>query len=75
MRLVILKQDAVLVPNRPDVGVIGENYSGPLTKYHLDWMREAVNGRGGDHEDTTKTFPLRAIKDSPPYLHNGRLLT
>jgi cytochrome c peroxidase len=22
-----------------------------------------------------KTFPLRGIKDSPPYLHNGRLLT
>ena len=23
----------------------------------------------------TKTFPLRGIKDSPPYLHDGRLLT
>ena len=22
-----------------------------------------------------KTFPLRGIKDSPPYLHDGRLLT
>jgi cytochrome c peroxidase len=22
-----------------------------------------------------KTFPLRRIKDSPPYLHDGRLLT
>jgi cytochrome c peroxidase len=22
-----------------------------------------------------KTFPLRGEKDSPPYLHNGRLLT
>ncbi|HVG34670.1 MAG TPA: hypothetical protein VM911_16495 [Pyrinomonadaceae bacterium] len=22
-----------------------------------------------------KTFPLRGIKESPPYLHNGRLLT
>ena len=22
-----------------------------------------------------KTFPLRSIKDSPPYLHDGRLLT
>jgi cytochrome c peroxidase len=22
-----------------------------------------------------KTFPLRGIKDSPPYLHDGRLVT
>jgi cytochrome c peroxidase len=22
-----------------------------------------------------KTFPLRGIKDSPPYFHDGRLLT
>jgi len=22
-----------------------------------------------------KTFPLRGIKDSPPYMHDGRLLT
>jgi len=22
-----------------------------------------------------KTFPLRGFKDSPPYLHDGRLLT
>ena len=23
----------------------------------------------------SKTFPLRGIKDTPPYLHDGRLLT
>jgi cytochrome c peroxidase len=22
-----------------------------------------------------KTFPLRGVKDSPPYMHDGRLLT
>ena len=22
-----------------------------------------------------KTFPLRGVKDTPPYLHDGRLLT
>jgi cytochrome c peroxidase len=22
-----------------------------------------------------KTFPLRGIKDSPPYMHDGRLMT
>jgi cytochrome c peroxidase len=26
-------------------------------------------------EGAIKTFPLRGIKDSPPYLHDGRLLT
>ncbi|QKT04293.1 cytochrome B6 [Ectothiorhodospiraceae bacterium 2226] len=33
------------------------------------------NGRFDTHGGTTKTFPLRGIKDSPPYLHDGRLLT
>ena len=29
----------------------------------------------GRAEGLIKTFPLRGIKDSPPYLHDGRLLT
>ena len=29
----------------------------------------------GRAEGLFKTFPLRGIKDSPPYLHDGRLLT
>ncbi len=29
----------------------------------------------GRAEGIIKTFPLRGIKDSPPYLHDGRLLT
>jgi cytochrome c peroxidase len=29
----------------------------------------------GRPEGPIKTFPLRGIKDSPPYLHDGRLLT
>lgn len=32
-------------------------------------------GAGGRAEGPIKTFPLRGIKDSPPYLHDGRLLT
>jgi cytochrome c peroxidase len=27
------------------------------------------------HDGTIKTFPLRGIKDSPPYLHDGRCFT
>jgi cytochrome c peroxidase len=34
-----------------------------------------VNGRFDVAGGMTKTFPLRGIKDSPPYLHDGRLLT
>jgi cytochrome c peroxidase len=29
----------------------------------------------GRPEGPIKTFPLRGIKDSPPYLHDGRLFT
>jgi cytochrome c peroxidase len=36
---------------------------------------ELVNGRMDVAGGMTKTFPLRGIKDSPPYLHDGRLLT
>jgi cytochrome c peroxidase len=35
----------------------------------------AVNGRMAAADGPIKTFPLRGIKDSPPYLHDGRLLT
>lgn len=34
-----------------------------------------VNGRMAVVDGPIKTFPLRGIKDSPPYLHDDRLLT
>jgi cytochrome c peroxidase len=34
-----------------------------------------VNGRMANMDGPIKTFALRGIKDSPPYLHDGRLLT
>lgn len=34
-----------------------------------------VNGEMAITDGAIKTFPLRGIKDSPPYLHDGRLLT
>lgn len=34
-----------------------------------------INDRAVVREGMIKTFPLRGIKDSPPYLHDGRLLT
>jgi cytochrome c peroxidase len=38
-------------------------------KFHL------VNGMMAAADGPIKTFPLRGVKDSPPYLHDGRLLT
>lgn len=34
-----------------------------------------INGRMASADGPIKTFPLRGTKDSPPYLHDGRLLT
>lgn len=36
---------------------------------------QMVNGRMASSDGPIKTFTLRGIKDSPPYLHDGRLLT
>ena len=36
---------------------------------------QMVNGRMANQDGPIKTFPLRGIKDSPPYLHDDRLLT
>ncbi len=36
---------------------------------------QMVNGRMANMDGPIKTFPLRGIKESPPYLHDGRLLT
>ena len=42
---------------------------------HRFYTAQDVNGRLTAPEGPIKTFPLRGIKDSPPYLHDGRLLT
>jgi cytochrome c peroxidase len=34
-----------------------------------------INGLWETGDGPIKTFPLRGIKDSPPYMHDGRLLT
>jgi len=36
---------------------------------------ELINGQTNDADGPIKTFTLRGIKDTPPYLHDGRLLT
>lgn len=39
------------------------------------YTEKLVNGVLAGADGPIKTFPLRGIKDSPPYLHDGRLLT
>ena len=34
-----------------------------------------INGMMASADGPIKTFTLRGVKDSPPYLHDGRLLT
>ena len=34
-----------------------------------------INGMMANGDGPIKTFPLRGIKESPPYFHDGRLLT
>jgi cytochrome c peroxidase len=34
-----------------------------------------ITGRYASADGPIKTFPLRGLKDSPPYLHDDRLLT
>jgi cytochrome c peroxidase len=36
---------------------------------------QPINGMVATAQGPIKTFSLRGIKDSPPYLHDGRLLT
>lgn len=37
--------------------------------------KKMVNGRLASADGPIKTFPLRGIKDSPPYFHDDRLMT
>ncbi len=39
------------------------------------FSEKLINGRLASVDGPIKTFPLRGIKDSPPYLHDDRLMT
>ncbi len=39
------------------------------------YKQHMVNGMMMARDGVIKTFPLRGIKDTPPYMHDGRLLT
>ena len=54
-------------------------YYTDLTTHNLQVERffteRMTQGGKANADGPIKTFPLRAIKDSPPYLHDGSLLT
>ena len=39
------------------------------------YKTQTINGLVATAQGPIKTFPLRGIKESPPYFHDGRLLT
>jgi cytochrome c peroxidase len=39
------------------------------------YKTQTINGMVATSQGPIKTFPLRGIKESPPYFHDGRLLT
>ena len=39
------------------------------------YQTQPINGMVATAQGPIKTFPLRGIKESPPYFHDGRLLT
>jgi cytochrome c peroxidase len=39
------------------------------------YSAQMINGMVAAADGPIKTFPLRGIKETPPYLHDGRLLT
>jgi cytochrome c peroxidase len=39
------------------------------------YKAQMINGMMATADGPIKTFPLRGIKDSPPYMHDGRLMT
>ena len=39
------------------------------------YKTQTINGLVATSQGPIKTFPLRGIKESPPYFHDGRLLT
>ncbi len=64
-------------------GKCAECHSGPYytdnsmhnLKVERFFEEKMINGRKASADGPIKTFPLRGIKDSPPYLHDDRLLT
>ena len=64
-------------------GRCAECHTGPaftdsrMHDLHLErfYTAETINGQRNMQDGPIKTFSLRGIKDSPPYQHDGRLLT
>lgn len=55
--------------------IFSDNFMHDLAADRFYEQRQMINGRIMTDGGPTKTFSLRGIKESPPYLHDGRLLT
>ena len=62
-------------PQRQDKASLGTNPLGSDDILERFYKPVMINGRFASADGPIKTFPLRGIKDSPPYLHDGRLMT
>ena len=60
---------------RTGIGQSHDAVSTSSTEAQQFYDPKLVNGRMDFAGGMTKTFPLRGIKESAPYLHDGRLLT
>ena len=60
-------------PNHPEGGMIFPKMHD--LKVERFYKPQMIYGMLATAQGPIKTFPLRGIKDSPPYLHDGRLLT
>jgi len=60
-------------PNHPEGGMIFPKMHD--LKVERFYKPQMINDMLATAQGPIKTFPLRGIKDSPPYLHDGRLLT
>ena len=57
------------------VQVFGTKKCSETRKAERFFKPQMVNGIMANQDGPIKTFPLRGIKDSPPYLHDDRLIT
>jgi cytochrome c peroxidase len=70
-------QELLDFPPAPKLDVFGKLDPAKATESELRgfFAETMINGRLASADGPIKTFPLRGLKDSPPYLHDDRLMT
>ncbi len=73
--VIATKKGVNILERGSQVHFMGELQSLLDLKTERFYAPRMVNGIMAVGDGPIKTFPLRGIKDSPPYLHDGRLMT